>query len=165
RADLLGYSLGAFSGVHLLGHNQERFNSVIMMGIGDEDEESIALAPVIANALRAEDLSQITDPEGLWYRILVSIDPRNDLEALALSALQMWPEGFPLQLGGPGLSNVVIPVLIINGENDVPYVYTDQNLAAAIPGATLVEIPDSGHLDVLFDLRFRDEVLNFLADQ
>jgi pimeloyl-ACP methyl ester carboxylesterase len=165
RADLLGYSLGAFSGVHLLGHNQERFNSVIMMGIGDEDEESLALAPVIANALRAEDLSQITDPEGLWWRILVSIDPRNDLEALALSALQMWPEGFPLQLGGPGLSNVVIPVLIINGENDVPYVYTDQNLAAAIPGAMLVEIPDSGHLGVLFDSRFKDEVLNFLADQ
>ncbi len=165
RADLLGYSLGAFSGVHLLGHNQERFNSVIMMGIGDEDEESIASAPVIAEALRAEDLSQITGPEGLLYRILTTVDPRNDLEALALSALQMWPEGFPLELGGPGLSNVVIPVLIINGENDVPYVYTDQNLAAAIPGAMLVEIPNSGHFDVPFNQAFKDEVLNFLADQ
>ncbi len=165
RADLLGYSLGACSGVHLLGHNQERFNSVIMMGIGDEDEESIASAPVIAEALRAENLSQISNPEGRLYRILATIDPRNDMEALALAALQMWPEGFPLEIGGPGLSDVDIPVLIINGENDVPYVYTDQDLAAAIPDAMLVEIPDSGHYAVPFDPRFKDEVLNFLADQ
>jgi pimeloyl-ACP methyl ester carboxylesterase len=46
RADVLGYSLGSFSGVHLLGHNQDRLKSVIMMGIGDENEESIAEAPV-----------------------------------------------------------------------------------------------------------------------
>ncbi len=147
-----------------MGHNQDRFNSVIMMGIGDEDEESIASAPDIAEALRAEDLLQITDSGGLLWRVLVSMDYRNDMEALALSALQMWPEGFPLQLGGPGLSNVDIPVLIINGENDVPYVYTDQNLAAAIPSAKLVEIPNVGHYAVPFDSRFKDEVLNFLVE-
>lgn len=161
RADLLGYSLGAFSGVYLLGNHQERLNSVIMMGIGDE--ASIATAPVIAEALRSEDLSQITDP--LLYRVTAGSDPRNDLEVLALSALQMWSEGFPLELGGPGLHNIYIPTLIINSENDIPYIHTDQALANTIANARLIEIPDADHLSVLYDQRFREEVIRFLADQ
>jgi pimeloyl-ACP methyl ester carboxylesterase len=62
------------------------------------------------------------------------------------------------------LNNVYIPVLILNGENDIPYAYTDQNLADAIAGARLVEIPDADHLSVLYDARFKDEVLKFLID-
>ena len=135
------------------------------MGIGDENEESIAEAPIIAAAMRVDDASQITDPDALLYRVFALSDPRNDLEALALSALQMWPEGFPLELGGPGLNNVYLPVLILNGENDIPYAYTDQNLADAIAGARLVEIPDADHLSVLYDGRFKEEVLKFLLDQ
>lgn len=165
RADLMGYSLGAFSGVHLLGHHQERFNSMILAGIGDETEESAAEAFVIADALRAASPSDITNPDGLFWRTFVDLDPRNDLEALALAALQMWPEGFPIELGGPGLSEVDIPVLIVNGAVDFPYVETDQNLAAAIPGAKLVTIPDRDHLTVLFDPLFIEEVLSFLGPQ
>lgn len=165
QADLVGYSLGAFSSVHLLGHKQDRFRSVAMIGIGDEDEESLALAPVIAEAMRAEDESTITDPKARLYRVFAQADPRNDLEALAVSALKMWPDSSPLQLGGPGLGNVSIPVLIVNGENDIPYVYTDQNLAAAIPGARLVEIPETDHLGVLYDPRFKDTLLDFLTHQ
>lgn len=164
QADLIGYSLGAFSGVYLLGHHQQRFRSMVFMGIGDEDEASIATAPTIADALRAEDISEITDSDALLYRLAAEADPRNDLEALAISALQMWPEGFPLELGGPGLHNIYIPVLILNGENDVPYVYTDQNLSDTIADAQLLEIPGANHLSVLYDARFRNAVLDFLTN-
>lgn len=89
RADFVGYSLGAFVGVHLLGHDADRFDSFVLMGIGDEDDESLALAPRIAAALRAESPSQITDSEAAAYRAIVDVDPRNDREALAVAALTM----------------------------------------------------------------------------
>lgn len=164
RADLVGHSLGAFGGVHLLGHHPDRFHAFVLMGIGDETRESIAVAPIIAEALRAPSLESIGSPLGRLYRKLVDRDPRNDREALALSALQMWPEGFPVEIGGPGLGSADNPVLLLNGANDRPYVESAAKLAAAIPGARLVEIPDSDHLGPITDRRFQDEVLAFLAD-
>lgn len=165
KADFMGYSMGAFMGAYLLGHHTERFTSMILAGIGDETEASIAIVGIIAEALRVEDVSAITNPIGVAYRRFVDRDPRNDRtgrEALALAALQMWPEGFPIELGGPGLSEVGIPVLIVNGAADSPYIDTDQDLAAAIPGAQLVTIPDQDHLGAVTDPLFKDKVLAFL---
>jgi len=161
RADFVGYSLGAFVGAHLLGHDADRMVSAVLMGIGDEDDESLALAPRIAAALRAPSPSEITDLEAAAYRSIVDLDPRNDREALAVSALTMWPEGYPVELGGLGLAGIGVPVLIVNGSNDLPYARTDDALAAAIPGSQLVEIPDADHLSVMADPRFKDEVLRY----
>lgn len=163
RADFVGYSLGAFVGVVLLGHEPDRLNSAVLMGVGDEDDESLALAPQIAAALRAESPTDIDDPEVVAYRLIVDFDPRNDREALAVAALTMWPDGYPFALGGPGLADVEAPVLIVNGSEDLPYARTDDMLAAAIPGARLVEIAGADHLSVVTDPRFRDEVLAFLS--
>ncbi|MGB5811777.1 MAG: alpha/beta hydrolase [Polyangiales bacterium] len=165
KADFMGYSLGSFSGAYLLGHHTDRFSSMVLGGIGDETEESIATAEPIAAALRADDPSEISDPIGLEWRQFVDIDPRNDehaREALALAALQMWPEGFPLELGGEGLRSVNIPVLIVNGADDIPYVNTVHPFADAIPGARLVMIPDRDHFGAVFDPLFKEEVLGFL---
>lgn len=164
KADIFGYSMGAFMAVYLLGYNKERFTSVILGGIGDETEESVD-ASFIAEALRTNDPSQITNPMGKLYRAFVELNPNNDLEALALSALQMWPEGFPIKLGGIGLTDVDIPVLIINGKNDYPYVKSDDKLAEAIPGSKLVRIPNKNHLTVISDSWFKDEILTFLTQQ
>lgn len=165
RADFVGYSLGADVGAVLMGHDAGRFTSFVLMGIGDEDDESLAMAPRIAAALRADDPSEVTDQEALLYRRIVDLDPRNDREALAVAALEMWPQGYPLKLIGDRVGDVAVPVLILNGANDVPYVATDDKLSAAIPGARLVEIPDADHLSVVIDPRFREEVLRFLREQ
>jgi len=164
KADLFGYSMGAFMIVHLLGHNRERLTSVIMGGIGNETDESKD-AQFIADALLAKDPSQITNSLGRVYRTFVESNPNNDLEALAWSALQMWPEGFPVQIGGVGLTDVDIPVLIINGEEDYPYVRSDEKLADVIPGSKLVRIPKKNHLTVINSRRFKKEVLAFLEQQ
>ena len=162
QADLFGYSMGAFIGASLLGHHRDRFTSVIMGGIGDETDESAATCNLIAAALRAKDLSEIADPLGRAYRRYVDADPANDREALAIAALQMWPDGYPLALGGDGLHEVDIPVLIVDGEEDHPYVDTAGRLAAAIPGAELVMIPGMDHHTVVADPRFKAAVLSFL---
>jgi hypothetical protein len=149
-------------GVSLLGHARERFTSMILGGIGDETDQSLAVLPKIVAGLRAEEGTRITDPVASGYRAYARSDQRNDLEALALSALQMWPEGFPLQLGGPGLADVDIPILIVNGANDHPYIDTVHRLVGALPGARLVVIPDRDHLGVVTDPGFTDSVLAFL---
>jgi pimeloyl-ACP methyl ester carboxylesterase len=163
EADLFGYSMGAFIAVALLGHHRERFTSVVMGGIGDENERSEAACFVIAEALRTHDPALIVDPLGRAYRAFVDADPTSDREALAIAALQMWPEGHPLDLGGDGLREVDVPVLIVNGADDHPYVDSAHRLAAAVPGAKLVTIPGADHLSVVTDERFKTEVLGFLS--
>jgi len=164
KTDIFGYSMGAYMVVHLLGHNTERFSSVIMGGIGDETEESKD-ARFIADALRIKDSTHITNPLGKAYRAYVDSNTLNDHEALALSALQMWPEGYPAELGGVGLANVNIPALIINGADDFPYVKSDEKLADSIPTAKLVRIPNRNHMTVVNDQDFKNEIVKFLKQQ
>lgn len=163
EADLFGYSMGAFIGVSLLGHHRVRFSSMVLGGIGDETEESAAVGHLIAAWLRVEDPGEIVDPVGRAYRRYVDADPVNDREALAMAALQMWPDGHPLALGGDGLADVDIPVLIVDGADDHPYVDTVGHLVAGIPGAELVTIPGTDHHTVVGDPRFKAAVLQFLS--
>ncbi|MEZ5323336.1 MAG: alpha/beta fold hydrolase [Microthrixaceae bacterium] len=164
RADYVGYSLGADVGAYLLGHRADRFRSMVLMGIGDEDAASLALAPRIATALRADRPDRVADPEARAYRELIDLDPRNDREALALAALEMWPQGYPVRLGGPGLASVHIPVLVLNGAED-PYAATVGPFLAAVPGVQSVEIPGADHLGVLGNPAFKDAVVRFLSSR
>ena len=158
KADIFGYSMGAFIALYLLGHYEERFSSVILGGIGDE----VMDVHSIANALLAEDPLQITNPEAKLYRLVAQLDPNNDLKALAHSILELGPESNRIvELGGTGLTDIVIPILIINGEKDL--VNADE-LIAKIPSAKFILIPRRDHISVIPDKRFKREVLSFLED-
>src|SRR4051794_11891853 len=161
-ADVFGYSMGAFMAVWLLGHHPGRFTSVTMGGIGDETSESAAAGVRIAAALRQSSPELITDPLGRAYRAFVDADPANDREALALAALQMWPEGHPLELGGEALGHADVPVLIVDGEQVHPYIDSVTRLVDAIPTAKLVTVPGADHLTVVGDPRFKAAVIDFL---
>jgi pimeloyl-ACP methyl ester carboxylesterase len=163
QADFLGYSLGSFCGACLLGDAPQRFSAMVLGGIGDETPESSAAGAVIADALRAPRAQDVRDPFGRGVRAFVAENPHSDLEALALSALQMWPEGYPLELAGSRLAEVDFPVLVVNGADDLPYVLTDERLVAAIPGARLVRIPGTDHMSVVPDPRFKAAVIGFLS--
>ena len=162
-ADFIGYSMGAFMGACLLGDDPKRFTSMVLGGIGDETPKSSAACVAIAAGLRASDPDAITDPLGRAARAYAESNPDNDLEVLALSALQMWPEGYPRTLAGPGLAAIDVPVLVVNGEDDQPYVRSDERLVAAIPGARLVRIAGANHASAVADPRFRNAVLEFLS--
>lgn len=164
-ADLLGYSMGAFIGAALLGSHPDRFTSMVLGGIGDETDESAAACEVIAAALRAHDPASISDPLGRAYRAFVDQDPTSDREALAVAALDMWPDGHPVALGGARLREARLPVLLVNGANDHPYVDTAHHLADALHDASLITIPDADHLSALTDARFRAAVVDFLASR
>lgn len=53
-------------------------------------------------------------------------------------------------------------MLIANGANDRPYVDTADRLAAVLPNAEIVTIPDVDHVSVVTDPRLRASVLDFL---
>lgn len=137
---------------------------MILNGIGDEVAHAEQEAEMIAAALREPDPSNITDPLGRDLRFFVDWLGDNDNEAIALAALQMWPETFPLELGGADLAKVKIPVLIINGADDY-YHDTAGVFAAAIPGAQLQEIPGTDHGTVIYDRRFIKAGVDFLTAQ
>jgi pimeloyl-ACP methyl ester carboxylesterase len=164
RADFLGYSMGSFMGVCLLGDAPHRFRSMLLGGIGDETPESAGACTAIAAALRAPRAEDVADPLGRLYRSFVTANPNNtDLEALALSALEMWPQGHPLTLAGPRLGQLALPVLVVNGAEDRPYVESDERLVAAIPGARLRRIPGKDHLSVVSDPRFKQAAVEFFG--
>jgi non-heme chloroperoxidase len=164
EADYLGYSLGAFVGAALLGSpHADRFRSMVLGGIGDETPESEAACTVIAAALRAEDPSTIAHPLGRAYRAFVDLDPTADRAALAVAALGMWPDGHPLALGGDRLHDTDLPVLVVDGSEDRPYIDTVDPFVAALRHGELLVIDGTDHVTTLVDPRFRAAVLDFLA--
>ena len=165
KSDFMGYSMGSFMGAYLLGHYPERFTSMILGGIGDETELSAAVGIVIAEALRASDPSSINNPLGLGVRRYVESNSDNDLESLAFSALKMWPEGYPIKIAGPNIKAARFPVLIVNGENDHPYVDSADRFAKALPNGKHIRLPGVDHLTTVSDERFKNLVVEFLISR
>ena len=162
--DLMGYSMGAFIGAYLLGHHPERFSAMILGGIGDETETSAAQGEMIARILREADPETIEDPVGRSVRRFVEANPNSDLEALACSAQQMWPEGYPLSLAGSNIAQARLPVLIVNGANDHPYVDSADRFADALPNGRHLRIPETDHLTTVTSASFKQAVVEFLKD-
>ena len=162
QADYLGYSMGAFMGAWLLGHHPQRFRSMVLGGIGDETEDSAAQGAVIGAALRAEGDLNALHPAAKAVRDFAAANPRNDLISLAYSAERMWPEGYPFELAGDGLRRAELPVLIVNGTLDEPYVHTGRKFAEALPMGQYTSLPDQDHLTAVSDPRFMQRVVAFL---
>lgn len=162
RCDFLGYSMGAFMGAYLLGHHPHRFSSMVLGGIGDETDYSAAQGSAIAAALRDTKPSE-KQTAASRVRDFVATNPTNDPEALAYSAEAMWPQGYPLELAGPNINAAQFPVLIVNGENDHPYVDSADRLAAALPMARHVRLPDADHLSAVTAEGFKTAVIEFLS--
>ena len=166
HADLLGYSMGSFMGLCLLGDAPQRFGAMVLGGIGDETRESAAAGELIAAALRAPRESLPSGSIGRAARAYVESNPGNEeLEALALSALELWPAGTDVvALGGPRLASTRAPVLVVNGSADLPYVLSDERLVAAIPGARLARIAGCDHRSAVSDSRFQEIAIAFLSE-
>ena len=164
KADFLGYSMGSLMGAHLLARNSDRFNSMVLGGIGNETTESAALGTVIEQALLAQSSEQVQSSVGKMVRQFAQAQPGNDLTALAYSAAKMWPEGYPLQIAGDGIGNAQFPVLVVNGEDDHPYVDSADEFVETLPNGKHVRLPGVDHLTAVADARFKKAVLDFLSE-
>jgi pimeloyl-ACP methyl ester carboxylesterase len=160
KADLFGYSMGAYISADLLAHHAERFDSVILGGIGNVFTPAGAeFTKLVSDAFLAPDPSQITNPVLKSFREFADLDPNNDLKALAACILHVAD-----MQNAADFADVSIPVLIVDGADDV-ISPNPEALRDAIPGSRLIVIPDRDHIAVVSDQRFKDAVVAFLKEQ
>jgi pimeloyl-ACP methyl ester carboxylesterase len=155
RADVMGYSMGARITAFLAVKHPERVRSVILGGLGIRLVEGVGLPESIADALEAPSLDDVRDPTGRVFRIFAD-QTKSDLRALAACI-----RGSRQTLGRSEVAAIRVPVLVAVGTKD-QVAGSAQDLAALIPGARALDIPDRDHMLAVGDKVFKQGVIDFL---
>jgi len=156
RADVMGYSMGARIAAFLALAHPDRVGCVILGGLGIRLVEGVGLPDSIAAALEAPSLAQVTDPTGYMFRAFAE-QTGSDLRALAACL-----RGSRQTLSRAEVGRIGAPVLIAVGTRD-PVAGSAEELAALIPGAAALAIPDRDHMSAVGDRVFKSGVTAFLA--
>jgi len=158
RADVMGYSMGARITAFLALAHPERVRSAILGGLGYHLVEGVGLTEAIAQALEAPARADIADPTALMFRTFAE-QTKSDLRALAACM-----RGSRQPLERDALARVAVPVLVAAGTKD-SIAGPPEELAALIPGAQVLSIPDRDHMLAVGDRVFKAGVLKFLAER
>lgn len=158
RADVMGYSMGARITANLAIAHPDRTRSAILGGIGVRLVRGGGLPESIARALEAPSLADVEDAQGRMFRAFAD-KTKSDLRALAAC----------LRGGGPSLkpdavAAIRVPTLIAVGTRDA-VAGSPRELAALIPGAHVLEIPDRDHMLAVGDRVYKAGVLDFLKER
>jgi pimeloyl-ACP methyl ester carboxylesterase len=155
RADLMGYSMGARIVAFLALAHPERVRSAVLGGLGIRLVEGVPGSEVIAQALEAPTLADVTDPTGRQFRSFAE-QTRSDLRALAACM-----RGSRQTLSRDEVARIAVPLLVAVGSNDV-VAGSPEELAALVPGAQALSIPGRDHMLAVGDKVFKAGVLDFL---
>jgi pimeloyl-ACP methyl ester carboxylesterase len=157
RADVMGYSMGARITAFLSVNHPERVRSAILGGLGIRlvEGHSDAIAGDIVAALEAPSLADVVDPIGRAFRSFAE-QTKSDLKALA--ACMRRPRE---TLGREQVAAIRAAALVAVGTND-EVAGSAQKLAALIPGARALDIPNRDHMLAVGDKVFKAGVLDFL---
>jgi pimeloyl-ACP methyl ester carboxylesterase len=158
RADVMGYSMGARITAFLAVQHPQRVRSAILGGLGIRLVEGVGLPAAIADALEAPSLAEVTDPTGRMFRAFAE-QTKSDLKALAACI-----RGSRQILSREQVASVVSPVLIAVGTKD-EVAGSAQELAALIPGARALDIPNRDHMLSVGDRVFKAAVVDFLNER
>jgi pimeloyl-ACP methyl ester carboxylesterase len=139
-----GLSLGGYMSLAFHRAYPERTRALLIIDTGPGYKNSEARAGWNANALaRAERYER----EGLGDLAAASAEVREahhrDATGLARAARGMLTQRDPRVI--ESLPAIRVPSLIIVGENDTPFLAASDYMAAKIPGAKKVVIPNAGH--------------------
>jgi pimeloyl-ACP methyl ester carboxylesterase len=156
RADVMGYSMGARIAAFLALAQPPRMRSAILGGLGIRLVEGVGLPESIAVALETPSADDVTDPQGRLFRLFAD-QTKSDRKALAACIRGTRQTLSPGQVGG-----IAVPTLIAVGTRD-QVAGSPHRLAALIPGARAVDIPDRDHMLAVGDRVFKAAVLEFLA--
>jgi len=155
--DLFGYSMGARISLQLLERRPDRLRSVILGGVGANVLAGLPENDAVVAALEAPDPSKITSPVGRAFRAFAESRP-NDLRALA--AVRRGPRSLPNR---EALGRLSLPALVFGGDKD-QLIGDISGLAALIPNARSVVIPDADHIAAASHPAAFDAVFGFLAE-
>jgi pimeloyl-ACP methyl ester carboxylesterase len=155
RADVMGYSMGARITAYLAVKHPERVRTAIFGGLGIKLVEGVGLPETIADALEAPSLDDVSDPTGRVFRIFAD-QTKSDLRALAACI-----RGSRQTLSRAEVASISAPVLVAVGTRD-QVAGSAQELAALIPGARALDIPDRDHMLAVGDKNYKAGVIDFL---
>jgi len=158
RADVMGYSMGARNTAFLALAQGERVRSAILGGLGIRLIKGVGLPESIANALEAPSADDVTDPQGRMFRIFAD---QTKSDRLALAACI---RGSRQLLSPSDAARITVPVLIAVGTKD-NIAGSPHELAALMPRARAIDIPDRDHMLSVGDRVFKEAVLEFLAER
>ncbi len=156
QADIIGYSMGARITAFMLINHPEKVRRAVMGGLAERMISGVPGAAAIAEAMEAENLSDITDLAGRAFRIF-AMRTGGDLKALAAcirsSRMKIKPEA---------LAEVKQPVMVVVGDKDM-LAGDIGPLVDAIPGAKGLVLPGKDHMSAVGDLLFKREAVAFLS--
>ena len=156
RADVMGYSMGARIAAYLALAHPQRVRSAIFGGLGIHLVDAAALPPSVADALEARSLDDVKNSFGRMFRSFAE-QTKSDLRALAACI-----RGSRQTLSRDEVGVIGVPLLIAAGTRDF-VAGSAHELAALIPGAQVLDIPDRDHMLAVGDKVFKAGVTAFLA--
>jgi pimeloyl-ACP methyl ester carboxylesterase len=130
----------------------------VLGGVGGNLIERPGLPESIAEALEAPSRADVSDPTGHLFRSFAE-QTKSDLRALAACL-----RGSRQPLHKAELARLTAPVLVAAGSKDTVAGSADE-LAALIPGAQALGIPDRDHMLAVGDKIFKAGVVKFLAER
>ncbi|GJE28632.1 alpha/beta fold hydrolase [Methylobacterium organophilum] len=155
RADVMGYSMGARITAFLALDHAARVRSALLGGIGMHLVEGRGLPQGIADALEAPAGTPAADPTAAAFRTFAE-QTKSDLRALAACI-----RGSRQTLSRAELSGIEVPTLVSVGTLDT-VAGSGPGLAALIPNAQMLELPNRDHSTAVGDRLHRKGVLDFL---
>jgi pimeloyl-ACP methyl ester carboxylesterase len=157
RADIMGYSMGARITAFSCINHPARVRSAILGGLGVNlvDGHSTGLAQTIVAALEAPSLADVAHPVGRSFRSFAE-QTKSDLKALATCMRRRRDPLSREQVAG-----IHVPMLVAVGTAD-EVAGSAHELAALIPGARALDIPNRDHMLAVGDKVFKTGVLDFL---
>jgi pimeloyl-ACP methyl ester carboxylesterase len=155
RADIMGYSMGARITAFLAVNHADRVRSAILGGLGVHLVAGVGLPDSIAEAFEAPLLSDVQSPTGHMFRTFAE-QTKSDLKALAACI-----RGSRQTLTREQVGAIRAPVLIAVGTKD-QLAGSAQALAALIPGARVLDIPNRDHMLAVGDKVYKAGVIDFL---
>ncbi len=158
RVLIAGYSMGACVALNLAARYPSRARALVIGGVSSrayKEPPRDELDRLVA-ALRADDISSLTDKAALFIRSFC-LKNGNDPKAIAAFSLHKRPDVEQSQL-----RSIRAPVLIAAGTKDAVVQGVDE-LAGSIPDARVIMLEGRTHLDALSDPGFKRAAAEFFA--
>ncbi len=152
--DAIGFSLGARTLLTLAALHPDRFNSLIVAGVGRNLFERDGTGESIASAI--DGTGDSDDPT---VRYFVQLAEAPDQDPLALAAFMRRPSA--VAITPELLGAITCPVLVVLGDKD--FAGPADPLMDALPGSRLVTLRNVDHFATPKDFGFIDAALSFLS--
>ena len=155
RASLIGFSLGArLALTAALGH-PDRFEHLVLGGVGMRLFDPPRDVGAMADAMTAADPEAIAQPLLRSFRLFAEAQGEDRLALAACS------QGEVRRFAPEDLEDLTVPTLVVAGARDL-LAGSPEGLAEAIPGASAVTLPGCDHFGAITHALFKGKVFDFL---